>query len=194
MTKTSRPGIQSGKLFSRELANGITLQAEVSPCVFMYPGYPLQVQVTFRQKDGQSGGAAYAVDRNLVAETAIDADVIRLLASVATIPCKRCSAVAFDASTIETNRAGLCERCFLDDLQANFDKSMEEERRLLKDRDNQMKAKGLRFRVTAWIHDDEGDDSQVDWYFPVRPKEERIRALLRKEGSEILDDFQVIEL
>lgn len=193
MTGT-RQSIQRGKLYSRELADATTLQAEVSPCVFMYPGYPLQVQVTFQQKDGRSGGSARVVDRQLNCDTANDGDVARLLACVATMRCKRCSALAFDPATVETNRAGLCEQCFLSDLQASVDKAMEEERRLLADQDRRMKAKGMRFRVTAWIHDDEGDDSQVDWYFPVQPKEERIRALLRKEGSDILDDFQVIEL
>jgi len=57
-----------------------------------------------------------------------------------------------------------------------------------------MKAKGMRCRVTAWIHPADGDDDQVDWYFPVPPTTKQIRAFLRKEGSEILDDFEIIRL
>ena len=193
MTGT-RHAVPRGKLYTRELANGTTLHAELSPCVFMYPGYPLQVQVTFLHEDGQSGGSAFVVDRQLNCDTANESDVVRLLACVSTMPCKRCSALAFDPGTAETNRDGLCEQCFLGDLQSRVDEAMEEERRLLADQDRRMKAKGMRFRVTAWIHGDEGDDFQVDWYFAGRPTKAAIRKLLSEQGSSILDDFQVITL
>jgi hypothetical protein len=57
-----------------------------------------------------------------------------------------------------------------------------------------MKANGERFRLTAWIHPEAGDDYQADWYFTARPAPTRIRALLRNEGSIVLDDFEIITL
>lgn len=57
-----------------------------------------------------------------------------------------------------------------------------------------MKAKGMSFQAIAWVHPDDGDDYQADWFFPARPTAPQIRTLLRKEGSTILDDFEIIAL
>src|SRR5262249_10316775 len=111
----------------RHLDGGIMLEGEVSPCIFMYPGYPLQIRVTLRRKPGESLGDAYAVDRSKTADTATEADVARLLEPVRIIPCRRCAAPAFDPDTIETNRAWLCESCFLQDLEVEFAKAQEAE-------------------------------------------------------------------
>ena len=187
-------GLHPGTTYTHELLNGVTLVAEVSPCVFMYSGYPLQLTVTLRQHGKLLEGSAIVVDRSLNAKTATGADVSRLLATVRTKPCKRCSAVAFNPQTAETNRGGCCEACFLADLHAELDKELAAENRRIAKRDKRMKAKGMKYRVVAWVHPDEGDDYTVEWYSPSRPTAETVRAFLQQEQSEIMDDFEVVPL
>ncbi len=196
MTKTANYGaVLRNNIYVHELGDGIRLEGEVSPCVFMYPGYPLQVTVTLRRHSGESLGVAYAVDRALTVETATDADVSRLLSAIQSTSCGRCSEPAFDPATVETTRGGLCEACFVGDLDAELAKFAEAENRRLANRDRRMKAKGMTVRVSAWIHPAErGDDYQADWYFATRPTPAGIRKLLRKEGSIIPADFQIIDL
>jgi hypothetical protein len=194
MTQTANTlAIKPGKTYVRKLANGIQLEAEVSPCVFMYPGYPLQVGVTLKLNSG-SAGWAKVVDRTLNAKTATEADVSRLFASVRTASCNRCSAPAFDPTTVETNRNGLCETCFISDLEVELAKEQEAELRQIAQRDNQMKAKGMKYRVAAWIHSDDGDDCQFDWYCSNKPTSANVKRRLRELGSVILDDWQLITL
>lgn len=196
MTKTANYGaIRRDNIYVHDLRDGIRLEGEVSPCVFMYPGYPLQVTVTLRRLSGESLGVAYAVDRALTVETATDADVSCLLSAIQSTSCSRCSAPAFDPATVETTRGGLCESCFVGELHAELAKFAETEKRRLANRDRRMKAKGMTVRVSAWIHPDAGgDDYQTDWYFAARPTQAHIRQLLRDEGSSIGDDFQIITL
>jgi hypothetical protein len=197
MTKTAKPGdaIRRGKTYVHDLGSGIRLEGEVSPCVFMYPGYPLQVTVALRREGEVISGTAFAVDRSLTAETATEADVSRLLSAIRTTQCSRCSAPALDPTTVETNRGGLCESCFVRNLQAEVAEAVEAEQRQLAARDRRMKRKGMKVRVSAWVHPAAGgDDYQADWYFAVRPTPAQVQALLRQEGSSILDDFQIIVL
>jgi len=111
------------------------------------------------------------------------------------MPCKRCSAPAFDPSTVKTNRGGLCEACFVGDLEAELAADEEEELKRLTERDRQMNRKGKKYRVTAWIHPvDGGDDYQVDWYFETRPTRKQIRSLVHAKRSSVADDFQVVAI
>jgi hypothetical protein len=126
MTKsTSDAPSPLNQIYVRELSEGLSLKAEVSLCVFMFPGYPLQIKVTLNLRDGTSGGDAYALNRNRSAMNGAGADVTNLLNAVAIRPCSRCSAPAFDAATIETNRGGLCESCFLHDLNRKYAPDLE---------------------------------------------------------------------
>jgi hypothetical protein len=187
--------IRPGKTYARQLDGGYMLEGEVSPCVFMYPGYPLQIRVTLRRKDGESLGDAYAVDRSRTASTATEADVARLLATIRIIPCRRCAASAFNPATIDTNRAGLCESCFLRDLEAKFARAQEAERHELAERDRRKKGEGMAYRVSAWVHPEAGgDDYLVDWYFAAAPTDVQVRILLREAGSAVLGDYRVIAL
>jgi hypothetical protein len=62
-------------------------------------------------------------------------------------------------------------------------------------RDRRMKAEGMSVRVTARIHPAAGGDHYLaDWYFPSRPPSALLRSLLRRQGSAVLDDFEVITL
>lgn len=196
MTITATPSRKDRrKTFVRNLGDGVKLKAEVSPCVFMYPPYPLQVQVTLHRRPGEQLGSAYAVDRTKTAETYTDADVRRLLAGVGTTPCPRCSTPAFNPATIKTNRGGLCEGCFVHDVDAEFAAAMEAEERQITARDRRMKRKGMLIRVSAWVHSEQcGDDYQVDWYLNHQPTPEEVGAVLRKEGSCRVDDYQIVIL
>ncbi|HVX16316.1 MAG TPA: hypothetical protein VHC22_34335 [Pirellulales bacterium] len=181
--------------YVRRLDNGLTLEASVSPCVFMYHAYPLQIGVRLCRDSGECLGEAHAADCTKDASTYTDADVERLLAAVRISPCPKCSAPAFDPATVETNRGGLCERCFLAAIEAEWadeDKAMKQ---AIASRDRRMKARGMAVRVTGWVHSDaDGDDYMVNWYLPAAPTANQVRALLRKEGSAVTDDYQVVEL
>jgi hypothetical protein len=183
------------KIYARDLGDGVKLEGEVGLCVFMYPGYPLQVTVILRRDHGESLGNAHAVNRWKTAQTATTADARRLLAGIRTVPCRRCSTPAFDPATVETNRDGLCEPCFMNDLEADLAKAEEAERQETAARDLGMKKKGMRVRVSAWVHPEEGgDDYQVDWYFANPPTAALIGTLLREEGSAIMDDYRIVTL
>jgi len=194
MTKTSpRIAPRKNKTYVRDLEGGVRLSAEVSPCVFMYKSYPLQITVSLLRREGDCLGDAHAVDRTKTAATYTDATVNRLLESIRVVPCRNCCTPAFDPSTIETNRNGLCEACFLSRLEAEWAAAEQAEKQELAARDSRMKRKGFGFRVTAWIHpEDGGDDYQVDRYFSVRPTPKQIGRLLRDEGSDCLDDYTII--
>jgi hypothetical protein len=194
MTTTKASSRRRYKIYVRHLSDGLCLKAEVSPCVFMYPGYPLQLTVTLCRRGGEQFGTAYAVDRKKSATNYTDAAIRRLLAGVVIQPCKRCAAPAFDPHSISTNREGLCETCFLADLNAKWAKAAEAQRRQLAARDRRMKRSGMTVRLTAWIHPGEGDDYLLDWYFAARPTAKQVRKLLPQAGSVVLDDFEVIVL
>ncbi len=183
------------KTYARELGAGRGLEAEVSPCVFTCPGYPLQVQVTLHKRPGEWLGMAYLVDRGKTAATYSDADVERLLAGVRTTHCPRCSGPAFDPATVETNRGGLCEACFLECLEAEMAAAELADRQETAARDRREKEAGMAFRARGWVHPRcGGDDYQVDWYFQARPSPEQVAALLEGQGSAVLDDYEIVAL
>jgi hypothetical protein len=176
------------------MPNGITLLAEVGLCVFMYPGYPLQLTVNIQQNGELLEGNATVADSSLHAKTATPADVTRLLATVRTMPCTRCSAVAFDPNTVKTNRGGLCESCFVADLNAELAEELAIENCRIAQRDKRMKCKGMKYRVVAWVHPDEGDDYCVEWYSASKPMRQSVRAYLKQQRSAVLDDFEIVTL
>lgn len=194
MTKELRISIEPGKSYRRELSNGLTLKAEVDLCVFVYPDYPLQVTITLTGAEDWNGGVASITHRSLNARTATDQDVTRLLNSVRLVPCERCGSSSFDPTSVETNRKGLCERCFTADSQADFERELKIERLQRMERDLRMSAKGMHFRVSAWVHSDCGDDYHIVRYFRTQPSPAQVRRLLKQEGSEILDDFEIVPL
>jgi hypothetical protein len=182
------------KTYVRDLPGGVSLEGHVSPCVFMDPGYPLQVQVTLKHS-GKVLGVAYALNRTKEAHTYRDADVEALLAGIRLASCHRCAAPAFDTATVETNRSGLCESCFLGDLEAELTDAEEAEQREIAARDEEMKKAGMKFRVSAWIHPEEGgDDCFVDWYLAAQPTPEQVRGFLLERHSSVLDDYEIITL
>lgn len=194
-TRTRTPSHNRRKTYVRDLGNGIKLTAEISPCVFMYPGYPLQLSVTLSDQTGKSLGEGYPTDRSKTSSTYTDAAVRSLFDAVRVIPCPQCATPAFDPATIDTHRGGLCKECFTARLNAEWAAEEKTERRAIATRDRRMKRDGMAVRVTAWVHPKNGgDDYQVDWYLDAHPTRENVRDLLRKQGSDCLDDYQIITL
>ncbi len=179
----------------RHLGNGLCLEARISPCVFMHESYPLQIQVTLMRHNGERLGQAHVVDGTKTGATYTDEAVRRLLESIRIVPCPRCSTPAFDPATVQTNRGGLCEMCFLADLKSRCAAAEEAEQQAMVARDRRMKRKGMVVRVTAWVHPEGGgDDYLVDWYLDWQPTHEQVAVQLREEGSIILDDYQIVPL
>lgn len=195
MTKTVQPtSNRHCKTHVRQLGGGVRLEARVSPCVFMYPGYPLQLTVTLHGTVGKNLGTVYPIDRTKCSADFGDADVTQLLASVQIQPCNRCFAPAFDPRTVETNRGGLCEPCFLADLRTELAQYEEAEQQAIAAQDDRMKRLGMLVRISAWIHPDDGDDRPLDVYLPYRPTAAQVRDLLCEAGSVVSEDFEVIDL
>jgi hypothetical protein len=186
---------KNAKIYVRELDGSTQLQARISPCVFMYKNHALLVEVAQMRDDGTSLGIAYAQHPDKTAQTATDADVRRLLDAVRTVACHRCSAPAFDPATIQTNRAGLCESCFLNDLKVDLAKAEQAERKIIATRDLAGKKAGDTVRISAWVHPaGGGDDYQIDWYCKSYPSPEQVRCLLLGMNSRVCDDYQIINL
>ncbi|MCK9987743.1 MAG: hypothetical protein AzoDbin1_04215 [Azoarcus sp.] len=179
------------KQFSHSFTkNGAELTAEISPCCWMYPGYGLQV--TVQMKDG---GNVIKHRKDVIWEQATESQVIEFTESIGVCSCSRCGKPAFDPATCDTNRAGLCEHCFLSDLDAQHKKSKAKEEQKLKRRDAAKKRQGFTHRVTAWVHPEAGgDDYMVDLYCKGKPSAAQIKAELKKSGSRVLDDYQILEL
>lgn len=79
-------------------------------------------------------------------------DVLDLCNHVNVVPCKRCGSPAFDPATVDTNRAGLCESCFMHDLRAKYAVVEAVEQSKLAKKDAAHLGAGFTHRVTAWIH------------------------------------------
>lgn len=169
-----------------------TLSARMSPCVWMYPGYPLQVTVTIENTMGDtiiSDKATGITYRNATSEA-----MQALFDQVKICECTKCKAPAFAPDTPGSNRNGLCEQCFLKDWQASYDAHCKEQEAADAKRLEKAKREGFTHRVLAWLHGDEGDDQQIEILYRGAPDPVAIKTKLREMGSVLLDDFKVVEL
>lgn len=166
------------------------LKAEVSPCVFMYQGYPLQLTIEL-----DSGGHVSISDNatGITAANATESDVVNLIDKVKLCECKRCKAPAFDPTSVETNRDGLCEKCFMSDLRADLDKAMKKDQAKLARLIAKYKKQGFTHHVVAWVHPAQGDDYQIDIFMksPNGVDPEEVKEYLKMKRSTVLDDFKV---
>ncbi|POA78654.1 hypothetical protein [Pseudomonas sp. DP16D-R1] len=166
----------------------VELTAEISPCVFMYPGYGLQLTVKL-----PNGGNTIVSRKDIPIETATEQDCQALMETVKVLPCKTCQKPAFDPSTCRTNRDGECESCFMAKLNAEFEKDMKKEDDKLKRDDAKYKARGYTHRVHAWIHPPSGSDYELMMWM-INPTPEQITAELKKKKSADTTDYKLIEL
>lgn len=162
---------------------GAELSAEISPCSWAYPTYGLQIRVSMKD-----GGNCYVHRKDLPWAKATEADAQAMLATVKVKPCSKCGSPAFDPDSADTNREGLCERCFIEQLDAEFAAAEQKEKEAIAARDAEMKAKGFKWRVTGWVHAPTGDDTQLDMYFSLKPTKRQIKNELEKAGSLVTHD------
>lgn len=164
--------------------------SSISPCCWMYPGHGLQIRVTLL-----NGGSAYIHDVEKPFDHSSEADVDRLLKQVRVIPCSRCGDHAFDPASVISNRNGLCEKCFLSDLDAEFAEAKAKEQAEITALNAKMLAEGYTHRVDAWIHPVAGgDDRQVSLYYIGKPSDRTVRRRLQMEGSSVLEDYVILPL
>ena len=167
---------------------GAELVATLSPCVWMY-NMRLQYSVALKTPPY---GKVIVRHPSLSLEDATEADALALCAGVKLKPCLRCGKPAFDPATVETNRGGLCEACFLDDLNAELEEAQKRERAADARKDKAMRKKGYAWKVVAWIHPGAGDDRQLIVYCKGdKPSDSEISDRLKRSGSRILTDFSV---
>ena len=122
-------------------------------------------------------------------------DVLDLCNRVNVISCKRCGRPAFDPASVETNRAGLCESCFMSDLRARFAVADAAEQSALAKKDAAKLALGFTHRVSVWVHPHKGgDDRLLDLYFRGKPTSYEIRAEARSIGTLDESDYGITEL
>lgn len=169
--------------------NGANLSLQVSPCSWMYPNYGLQVEIVI-----EGGGKAYLIDKTVMFASASEADLNRLFDKVEIVPCKHCGKPAFDPSSIDTNRQGSCEACFLKELQKEFDKETAKAQKKLAALDAKRRAEGFTHRVEAWIHPEQGEDRQLSIWFKGNPTPESIKKELVKAHSVVFDDYSIVKL
>lgn len=167
----------------------VQLTATVAPYSWMYPGRGLGIVVTLNQ-----GGEVILRRNNLSLDTATVENVQEMIKDVNVIHCSKCGAPAFDPTTVETNRNGLCEQCFIDALTNECKKAEETEAKMIRRRDAQFKKKGYTHKVIAWVHPDRGDDYQMDIYYREQPTATLVQHELKKRQSRITTDYTIVSL
>ena len=170
--------------------DGVTFSIEVAPCSWLYPGYGLQIHVTML--DG--GGNVDIMDKTLPFAKATEADMLRLFRQVRVVKCSRCGKPAFDPETTGTNRCGLCEICFIKDLNEELQAAMDKEKKRMARMDTKRRKEGYTHRVDAWVHPQAGSDYQISLYVKGKPTAALIKRELTKLKSQVTNDYTVIEL
>lgn len=169
--------------------NGVALSLNVSPCSWMYQNYGLQVQINMA-----GGGCIYILDKELPFEKATEDDLNRMFDQVRIVACKRCGKPAFDPSVHDTNREGLCEGCFMSDLDAELEKATKKEEAQFKRLNAKYKKDGYTHRIDAWIHPKHGgDDYQASFFVKGEPSKSFIEKELAKT-SRVTSDYTVVKL
>lgn len=191
MTKEDDPQYHLRQPKLTKQIGSATLTAEMSPCVWMNNGYPLQLTVTLA-----NGGRLIVSDptSNVTYKTATEGAMRALLDLVKVCDCNRCQAPAFAASHERPTRDGLCEKCFMGDLRKDLDAKQAKEEAAAEKRFAKAKKAGFTHVVIAWVHPAAGDDRCVEITCRGEPTQKQIRAELKKLGSEVLDDFTVKKL
>lgn len=186
-----------GRTFTH-VVDGHELTATVSPASWMYAGYGLQLRVSLTDAGGGArGGEAYLHDKAVDGSQPTDEQVMGLFRRVALCKCSQpgCERLAFDPAVLSTNRDGQCEQCFMTKLRATFDAAAAKEAQKEAALDAKMKAKGFTHKVVAWVHPKAGgDDFKLIMHTVGKPTEAQIKKELRKSGSSVETDYNVVEL
>jgi len=166
------------------------IAAEVSPCIWMYPTYGLQLAVRIIS----TGQTEYLHIKKPFAE-ATEADALDMLSNIFFASCA-CGNLRFDTAAmhLKSNRGDQCEKCFLARLNADYERDRAAEEKKVKRYDARMKSKGFCYKVHAWIHPKGGgDDYVIDYYFANRPTDAEIQKELAKKSS-VTTDYTISNL
>lgn len=170
--------------------HGVRVKAEVSPCSWMYKHYGFQ----FEYKDNEGYSQGYILRKSLAEKDATAADVQDMLDTGLTLQaCESCG-VQYLFNELHNHRGQKCKKCHETECRAELEKALEREAAVERKHDARMKKQGYTHKVNAWIHPARGDDHEVSYYFVGKPSDEKVKTLLRKEGSQILTDYEVIAL
>lgn len=201
---TPYPGIDLSKRLPREFTfttqrAGTKLTLRIEHPSWTYRNWGLQIGVSIDDGGKTRHNSTGARRPDLPFEQATIGDALALFESVGVVPCRTCGAPAFDPATSITNRAGECERCFLQRIDRDFERKMLPSRiRKLHDeiqRAQEHKAKGFTHRLLAVIHPQAGgDDYFVEFFSKTEPTPAAIEKLLRKRGSAVLNDYALTHL
>lgn len=180
--------VQAVEDWSYELG-ALKLKLTVSPCSWMYPGYGFQAE--YRSEDLRSIGFIHS--RDLPVEMATPDDAIRLLNQLAVEPCEKCSAPHI--FNPDGNREHQCEVCFIARLNLEIDALGKAEEEAQGERDRARKDEGYTHRVSAWVHPKGGgDDFKLEIYYGRAPRVRNIKDILRRRGSRVLTDYEIVIL
>jgi hypothetical protein len=171
--------------------DGVEASMTVSPCSWMYPGYPLQVEVVI----ACGGTKGYITEPSLKFQETTTADLERLFGQVRYLPCAApgCSNHRFDPNTVQTGSTDLCHACAFEAMKKELAAAQLEEKERFAELDREHKEKGFTHRVDAWIHPASGSDHEISFYIST-PTKRAIRAEVRKSGCTSGDDYTLVEL
>lgn len=95
-----------------------SLTVAISPCCWMYPNYPFQIQVHI----AETGDHTITSKKGLSFADATEADVDELVASLSIVRCPRCQSPMFERTGNEAhNPDKLCSKCILADLNEQYE-------------------------------------------------------------------------
>lgn len=107
--------------------------------------------------------------------------------------CKHCKQPMIARAPSYYIKGDECEKCRLAAINKEMEHIQKEQALETAKIEREMYAKGHRWKVVAWVHAG-GDDECIEWYFPIKPTDTKIKGLIRREGSVVTDDFSVKEL
>lgn len=174
--------------------DGVAVEAQISPCSWMYPNHVLQLTLTLVDTRGQHLMRSSKPYGECSAQD-VD-DLIRgfktMAAGEGLLPCPRCGKKTFNRSVFPSaHRDARCEACFLATFRADLERDAAGARALKRQRDSEMFQQGYGFCVDAWVHPEDGDDLPLVIYMKTDPTPEVVEEQLKRAGCVLCSDYQV---
>ncbi len=177
------------------------ITVSISPCSWMYANYGLQLHFKLPHDYATPNGGHFEVLKKPWAtldeadfQSMVDAMAARLATGGVTV-CASCGGSAWNRAMFPSQyRDERCERCFMAELQKQFDADSQKQTAAQARKDARQKAKGFNFRVDAWVHPTSGDDKQVGCYMQAEPSKDDMAKLLKAQRSNVLTDYKVLPL
>lgn len=167
--------------------NGHPMAACVSSCSWLNPAGGLHLKVVL------GNGLATLRNTEVPFCDATEETCLALIEKVRTIQCLCCKNPAFDPSTIDTNRGGKCEECFLAEQVKLTKKIMCDFRLHQRNVDSEKKKAGFTHRVEAWKDSADGSDFEECVIYMINPTSNEIQSRLVFENA-YPDDYLIVTL